>query len=186
MMDISSAANIAEIAGGIAILVSLVYVGYQVRQSNRIASASALQSVLDRYADRNIDQFMESAEIKDLEELLVRGHHSLDNLSRKEGSFFHAWILREIFHMQNIMQLHTRGLLNDVDYQTWLAFTAAVLKTPGGQACWDSQTVSLTPTIVETIETYMKENPQAPSLIQLYPQIYGENGDRASKGGPIG
>jgi hypothetical protein len=186
MMDISSAANIAEIAGGIAILVSLVYVGYQVRQSNRIASASALQSVLDRYADRNIDQFMESAEIKDLEELLVRGHHSLDNLSRKEGSFFHAWILREIFHMQNIMQLHRRGLLNDIDYQTWLAFTAAVLKTPGGQACWDNQTVSLTPTIVETIETYMKENPQAPSLIQLYPQIYGENGDLASKGGPIG
>ena len=67
MMDINTAANIAEIAGGIAILVSLVYVGYQVRQSNRIASASALQSVLDRYSDRNIDQFMASAEITDLE-----------------------------------------------------------------------------------------------------------------------
>ena len=184
MIDINTAANIAEIAGGIAILVSLLYVGYQIRQSNRIASASALQSVLDRYADRNIDQFMESAEITDMEELLVRGHHSLDNLSPKENAFFHAWMLREIFHMHNIMQLHTNGLLNDVDYQTWLAFTAANLKTPGGQVCWGHQTVSLTPTIVKTIETYMKENPQAPSVIQLYPQIYGENGNRAPKSGP--
>jgi hypothetical protein len=34
MFDINTAANIAEIAGGIAILVSLIYVGYQIRQSN--------------------------------------------------------------------------------------------------------------------------------------------------------
>ena len=42
MFDINTAANIAEIAGGIAILVSLAYVGYQIRQSNRIASASEI------------------------------------------------------------------------------------------------------------------------------------------------
>ncbi len=172
MIDISTAANVAEIAGGIAILVSLVYVGYQIRQSNRIASAAALQSVLDRFSDRNINQMMEYSEITDISDLLVRGHHGLDNLSPSEDAFFHAVMLREIFHMQNILQLHTSGLLNDVDYQTWLAYTAALLKTPGGHACWDHQTVSLTPTIVETMETYMKENPQAPSLIQRHPHIY--------------
>lgn len=40
MIDLDTAANIAEIRGGIAILVSLVYVGYQIRQSNRIVSAA--------------------------------------------------------------------------------------------------------------------------------------------------
>ena len=74
MLDINTAANIAEIAGGVAILISLLYVGYQIRQSNR----------------------------------------------------------------------------------------------------WDQSAVSLTPTIVEVIETYLKDNPQAPSLMQLYPQQYGE------------
>jgi hypothetical protein len=34
MMDMSTAANIAEIAGGIAILFSLIYTGFQIRQSN--------------------------------------------------------------------------------------------------------------------------------------------------------
>jgi hypothetical protein len=87
--------------------------------------------------------------------------------------------------MQNIMQLHTSGLLNDVDYQTWLAFTAAQVKTPGGQVCWGHQKVSLTPTIVEIIETYIKENPQAPSIIQLHPHVYGENSYRVSRDRPI-
>ena len=81
MIDISTAANIAEIAGGIAILVSLVYVGYQIRQSNRIASASALQTVLDRFSDRSINTFLEHPETTSI---LVRGHHGFDKLSHQQ------------------------------------------------------------------------------------------------------
>jgi hypothetical protein len=45
MIDINTAANIAEIAGGIAILVSLSYAGFQIRQSNRIARFDSMRSV---------------------------------------------------------------------------------------------------------------------------------------------
>ena len=172
MIDINTAANIAEIAGGIAIFVSLVYVGYQVRQSNRLASASALQTILDRFSDRSINTYLEHPETTGI---LARGHNGLDNLSLDEQQFFSSWQLREIFHMHNIMQLHTSGLLGDVDYQTWLSFTAAQVKTPGGHQVWNIQKISITPTIVDIIEKYIKENPQAPSFIELYPDIYGEN-----------
>jgi hypothetical protein len=134
MIDISTAANIAEIGGGVAILVSLVYVGYQIRQSNRIASAAALQSVLDRFSDRTINTYMEHPETTSM---LVRGHHGLDKLSPDEQGLFNSWQLREVFHMHNIMQLHASGLLNGVDYQTWLAFTVAQVKTPGGKEVWN-------------------------------------------------
>ena len=118
--------------------------------------------------------------------ILVRGHNGMDKLSPDEGALFAAWQLREIFHMHNIMQLHTSGLLSDVDYQTWLDFTVAQVKTPGGHEVWNAQKVTLAPAIVEIIETYIKENPQAPSLIQLFPQTYGENAHYlASKDGPI-
>jgi hypothetical protein len=40
-------------------------VGYQVRQSNRIASATALQSVLDGFANRSLTQYMEHPETMD-------------------------------------------------------------------------------------------------------------------------
>jgi hypothetical protein len=182
MIDINTAANIAEIAGGIAILVSLAYVGYQVRQSNRIASASALQSVLDRFSDRSINQYMEHPETTGI---LARGHNSLDKLSPDEAALFAVWQLREVFHMHNIMQLHTSGLLSDVDYQTWLSFTVAQVKTPGGHEVWNNQRITLNPTVAEIIETYIKENPQAPSFIELFPQTYGENAHYLkSKDGP--
>ena len=114
-------------------------------------------------------------------EILVRGHNCINSLSSNETVIFNAWLLREVFHMQNIMQLHRSGLLDRVDYQTWLAFTAAQLKTPGGNESWNRQKISITPTIVEVIEIYMKENSQAPSLIQLYPEVYGEDSHLASK-----
>ena len=172
MFDISTAANIAEIGGGLAILVSLAYVGYQIRQSNRIASASALQTILDRFSDRSINTYLEHPETTSI---LVRGHNGLDMLSLDERQFFSSWQLREVFHMHNIMQLHTSGLLGDVDYQTWLSFTAAQVKTPGGQQVWSAQKLTINPTVVEMIETYIKENPDEPSFIELFPEAYGVN-----------
>ncbi len=170
-MDISTAANVAEIMGGFAILVSLVYVGYQIRQSNRIASASALQSVLDRFSDRTINQYIEHPEVT---EVMARGHVNFESRTGYEGQLFSAWTLREIFHMQNVMQLYKNGLLDKVDYDSWLGFTVAHLKTPGGRVSWNLQKVSLTSTIVSTLEDYMAANPDAPSFLDLYPDIYVE------------
>ena len=174
MIDMNTAANIAEIGGGMAILVSLVYVGYQVRQSNRIASATALQSVLDGFANRSLTQYMEHPETMDT---LVLGHHHYKKLSAHEETFFNAWINKEVFHMQNVMQFHEKGLIEDVDYQAWLAFTAAILKTPGGNQCWNQMKISYSPTIVETMDTYLRDNPSAPSLIDLYPRAYAIDDD---------
>lgn len=176
-MEISTMANIAEIGGGVAILISLLYVGYEVRQSNRIASATALQSILDRFADRTLNQYVEHP---DISILLVRGHQSFGNLSTKEAVIFNAWLLREIFHMQNIMQLYSRRLLSSVDYESWLSFTAAHIKTPGGFVSWERQKMSLTPTIVETIENYLADNPEALSLIEMYPEVYVTDGSASS------
>jgi hypothetical protein len=173
-MEISTAANIAEIAGGVAILISLIYVGYQIRQSNRIATTAALQSVLDRFSDRSLVGYLEHPEIG---EILTRGHNSTGLLSNHEIVIFNAWLLREVIHMQNIMQLHKSGFLDSVDYQTWLAFTTAQITTPGGMESWNQQKVSLTPTIVETLEDYMQKNPDAPSLIDIYPSVYAVNSD---------
>ena len=85
MFDINTAANIAEIAVAIAILISLASVGYQIRRGDRIASASALQSVLDAFSDQQLRQYLEHPEVM---AVLVRGHHWLEDLSRAEQSIF--------------------------------------------------------------------------------------------------
>ena len=175
MTDIGTAANIAEIVGGLAILVSLAYVGYQIRQSNRIASAAALQSVLDGFSERQLRQYLEHAEVMSI---LVRGHYSTENLSRGEWSVFSACINREIFQMQHVHQLWSHNLISEIEHQTWLAYTVAHIKTPGGKAVWDMMKTVYSPDIVDCIEAYMEENPEAPSVIELFPYEYGEDAYR--------
>ncbi len=175
MIDITTAANIAEIGGGIAILVSLLYVGYQIRQSNRIASAAALQSVLDGFSERQLRQYLEHPEVMPI---LVRGHHSEENLPRGEWSIFSTLINREIFQMQHVHQLWGHKLISEREYQAWLAYTAAHIKTPGGRANWDRMKDVYSPAIVECMEGYMEENPEVPSIIEVFPYEYGEDAYR--------
>ena len=171
MFNIGTAANIAEIMGGIAILFSLAYVGYQIRQSNRIASATALQSILEGFTDRTLSQSMEHPETIDVQ---VRGHYDYDKLGVYEQVLFGGLINRDVINMQNVMQFYEKGLVSKVDYDAWLSFTVANLVTPGGRAYWNIAKVSYTPTITRVIDDYMEANPNAPSMIELYPALYSE------------
>jgi hypothetical protein len=171
MIDINTAANIAEIAGGLAILASLIYVGYQIRQSNRIARASALQSILEGYSNRTLKYYLEHPDIM---HVLALGHHRYAELSPDNMTLFNAWLNCEFIHMQNVKQFHGHSLVSDAEYQTWLGFTTAHIQTPGGKACWDKMKVSYGPDFVEVLEAYLRANPSAPSIIELYPEAYGE------------
>jgi hypothetical protein len=175
MMDINTAANIAEIGGGIAILVSLIYVGYQVRQSNRIASAAALQSVLDAFSDRQLSVYLEHPEIMGI---LVRGHYCYEDLPYADRTIFNSCVNREVFQMRNVSQLRGHRLINDEEYQSWLAYTVANVKTPGGRAYWVGSKAVFTREIVDCIDGYINENPDAPSVIDLFPLDYGEDAYR--------
>ena len=55
MTQLELIANYAEIAGGLAIIISLIYVGYQVRLSNRIARAENMRVILDLSLYDNYD-----------------------------------------------------------------------------------------------------------------------------------
>ncbi len=159
-----TAVNIAEITGGVAILISLVYVGYQIRQSNRIASAAALQAVLDGYSDRVMDPIIADGEMA---ELMIRGYMSWDSMSAVEKTRFTIMQAREILHVQNVMQLHEKGLLGSIDFEAWKAYGAGSLACPGGKEAWKYNREQLTPTVVNLLEKYLEENPDTKSYVEL-------------------
>ena len=164
MMDINTAANIAEIGGGVAILVSLIYVGYQIRQSNRIASAAALQSVLDGFAERIMSPVIADGEFADI---MNRGFMSWESLSTVEKTRFTVAQGREVLHVQNVMQLHDKGLLDSVDFEAWKAYGAASLITPGGKEAWKYNREQITPTVVTLLEKYVEEHPSMRSVVDM-------------------
>jgi hypothetical protein len=100
MMEISTVANIAEIAGGIAILISLTYAGFQIRQSNRIAKVESIRSIMN---NSFVDKYDMST--------IGRGFNSFDSLDKTEKWEFHRYFLRFLNHYTMVVQTRELGLI---------------------------------------------------------------------------
>lgn len=148
MIDINTAANIAEIAGGIAILVSLVYVGYQVRQSNQIAAAESMRVIMGT-------DFLDSHKMA----TIGRGFLDFNALNFDAKWEFHTYFMRFFNHFQMIGEQRNRGLIRDSDMDLWTDAVASVILTNGGQQYWNGGAREhYNPINVKIIEDYIQAN----------------------------
>ena len=83
----------------------------------------------------------------------------------------------QYFQMQQVMHLHERGLIPQVDYDAWLVYTASPARTPGGAAMWIHIAAVITPTISKLINEHLEQHPDLPSMIQLVP-LFRHSGSR--------
>ena len=123
-MDLTQLANLGEFIGGVAVLVTLIYLALQVRQSNELARADAIHRAVNTW----------SAERKMRADGSVSGvlakAHGGEALSRKE-------------------EIQLRAYLAELTYSSWAAYTNqrfatnakkiapdAVARLVGSSAAW--------------------------------------------------
>ncbi len=157
---------IGEMIGALAVFASLLFVGLQIRQSDRTQRAVSLQSVLDGHRDRT---FAPLYMTQDVGELWSRGMTSFDELEESDKRRFFAFMFEQCFQMQQVMQLSERGLLPSTDFDAWLAYTASVFQSPGGKAIWPIMRTTVTPTVAILIDEYLEKHPDTPSFLDLNP-----------------
>jgi hypothetical protein len=160
--------SISALIASVATLLTLVYLAIQVRESNVLARATSLQSVLSGWTERFNVLNIEHPE---LQESCNRAHGCWDDASPREKRLFGNQMTINLLQMQNIMQFHEHGLIKDVDYETWLRFLASHVMTPGGKRWWVDTKNVFTPTVVAAIDEYLAENPSTPSMIELFPEL---------------
>ena len=164
---------VGEILGALGVLLSLVYLATQIRDNTRSLQAASLQSIIN--GPRSWF-FLPHAQSGEMQDIFARGLNSLDHLDEKEKRRFVPLMLEQCFQMQNVMQLHDRGLLSDRDYDAWLAYTTSLFRTPGGAAVWPYFERVLTPTIRDCIGDYLRGNPDQPSFLELMPLFKCDTG----------
>ena len=125
MTQIEVVANIAEIAGGIAILISLIYVGFQVRQSNRFAMAENTRRVLDTSLFDGYNYAV-----------VARGMNDFDSLELDEKEEFHRYMFRLLNHYRIVLDTGKMGLLDATAVDEWTGGLAQVVVTKGGEQWW--------------------------------------------------
>lgn len=163
-MDLEIVAVIAEVVGAIGVIASLLYLSIQIRRSDETSRAESLRSVLDGYRDRSMLHSFTNA---DVPELFSKGLTNFDSLEENEKRRFFYLFAENVFQMQQALELFERNLLPKIDYDAWLYYTATLIQTPGGKVVWPYIEVTITPTVRDVINNFLKLHPETPSYIDL-------------------
>ena len=149
-----------------ATLITLIYLAIQLRDSNKLARTESLQSVLNGFMEKNINVVLADPE---LSELVHRGFMSWEALTPEERARFVDYQTLHVLHLQNVMQLYDRGLLDEIDFEAWVSHVASLLITPGGKVAWEYNQNSITPTVVSLLEEYIGGHPNMLPFTEVHP-----------------
>lgn len=132
-MDWSMVGALAEAIGAAAVVLSLVYLSVQVRQSTGVARASYHIQQSANY--RTLVSSMMSDE--GMASIFARGLADPRELSTEEYQRF-LWCMGEIFqHYQAQVEGAKAGIVEPHYVQSWLNVTASWVAMPGGREAWD-------------------------------------------------
>ncbi len=126
-MKLKKSALIAEIVGGLAIVLSMFFVGYELQQSNKTSIQTATQAVVSDYsaALRTLSTDGELACI------YSRGMQDFNALSGSERARYSAWMLSLFIVIQ---EMHLSYMLGGMDASTWNGFKSImqeIIQLPG-------------------------------------------------------
>lgn len=126
---------IAEFIGVAAVVLSLVFVGMEIRQSADINSAQAVYS-LNQTTSELLQQIAINA---DLAELLSHASNDFASLDENEQMRARFWYRGVINNHEAAWKFHSKGLIDDQDHQAWLtSFCDILIQREGARIEWQA------------------------------------------------
>ena len=108
--------RIIEIVGLLAVVISLVFVGYEIRENTKLASAQALLE-LSQLSQENLLLVVDN---DSLNELLLRAEKDHSNLSQEEHRKVRQYIYAVWNTYEAAFQFREKGILSEIDFRPWL------------------------------------------------------------------
>ncbi|MEM6555141.1 MAG: hypothetical protein AAF642_04660 [Pseudomonadota bacterium] len=128
-------ANIAEIVGTLAFVVSLIFVGVQISQNTAATRASASQAVHSSFAD----WYQSVQGDPELLSLSTKGMADYGALSPTEKSQFIALFMSFSLDTQDAFYKWRDGSLDPELWRTWEMVSMNLYSTQGGKAFWQER-----------------------------------------------
>ena len=129
-MDLTQLANLGEFIGGVAVLVTLIYLTFQLRQANQMSRLAAA----DKLSDSLIDICRDSLEHTDL---YLAGAARYSELEPKEKLRF-RWIIGIVFtYLQNFHTKYQSGGIGQAEWDQQFQTLLWYLAGPGMRDWWE-------------------------------------------------
>ncbi len=130
-MSLSDLASIGSFISGVAVLISLIYLGLQIRQNASAQRATAHQSV-QSFMRQHQRMLMDGA----LAAIFSRGLAAEVDMTEVELMQFHAMARDFLSFHEECQWLNSRGMLDDDGFKTSSAGLSLLLRYPGFRAAW--------------------------------------------------
>jgi hypothetical protein len=127
--------SIAEFVGIAAIVLSLVMVSYELRQSTAVATAQAIFDVNTIFDE----SYRARAQNPDLDELVEKGHSNPEALSERERSQFRAWLRADMNVAEATWFYQDRGIIPEEGFDGFMEAICSRVESPGGTKYWEKE-----------------------------------------------
>ena len=131
-MDLSYYANLAEILGTGAIVVSLIYVAVQIRQNTRATKLTTAQNV-SRDLRESLAIIANSTEMASIH---LRAIRDIESLSPDEKHRFYIWLNNNYRMYENAYYQNKHGALDAYVWEAVIANLSIAKGTSGYEAFW--------------------------------------------------
>jgi hypothetical protein len=170
MTDLQTLANIGEIIGAVTVVLSLIYLAVQIRQSTQAQRTENYSRALDRLAA------MQSSMSQDDEFSLMISIGAVDTKKLTPGERVRfTWSMYEAFGAFEFM-FHA-SKTDAIPEEVWRRWSAAVawwLTFPGVQTWWTSRPTPFTDSFTSFVESLLEENPTDVESNQRYQEFIAE------------
>ncbi|MBT8433010.1 MAG: hypothetical protein KJN95_00020 [Gammaproteobacteria bacterium] len=147
--NLAELAHVAEITAAIAVIISLIYVGQQVRENTAAIRSATMQAVANS-SDVALQNQAASEQISRIRRI---GDTDISALTPAEAARYWT-IYRAIWiRMQNIHAQQQLGVLDDSFWYTYSKIICEIYDIPGARAIWPSHADVLDPEFVEFVES---------------------------------
>lgn len=163
-MDLPQLAQLGEFVGGIAVLVTLIYLATQVRQSNRLGQAETI-----RAAARDYNLILLELKEPGFAESIGRAHLNFDSLSKTEQIRTNVWFAAVFVHGQSLFLLRQSQLVDEKLSENASTYLASMLKSPGIHQWWQRTKALLEPSFVRYIEARAASPDSPPAVHEILP-----------------
>jgi hypothetical protein len=132
-MTLSDLASIGSLVSGAAVLGSLIYLGLQVRQTDRNQQALIRQGRITRAVDLQLARLGPG-----VADAWLHGLQNPDEITLTELNQFLALCRATFLDYEDAFYQHEEGLLNEDAFATALAGARGVVRIPGFRTAWKS------------------------------------------------
>jgi hypothetical protein len=130
-MSLSNLASVGSFVSGFAVLISLIYLALQVRQTERNQQISIRHSRVSRTVDLHLA--LADPAVADA---WLHGLGSPDGMTQTEVGQFTNLCRAHFFHFEDSFYQREDGLLNDAAFETVVAGARLLARSPGVRAAW--------------------------------------------------